>query len=481
MRLPEQSIPSRLDLAERHALDVVLAVREQDHGGSDGVGRQVLGGLLHRRDVVRIDADLLGQRRVEPLPVRRRHGCAGSRRTWRRFGAVQEVQVDAARVSIAFAANWTMLAVVSPATRSADVSSTRLAIPSRAPAKRRGWPCPRGSTPRSRGRGPCRTCPVSRRRPRRARGSHRPGWRPRWPRRHVPRDRGHAGDSSLFLRCLGWRPVSGEGSKTSTVPGSDTHHPAGHTGRDGRAGSLTRHLEAMFGAGATFRDGQREAIDAVVRDGSRTLVVAAHGLGQEPRLLDRDPRPPRPGPRPDAHRQPAAGAHAEPDRGRGAPRPARRDDQLGQPRRLGRDRGTTSPPTRSTSCSSPPERLANEGFTRDVLPGIQRSIGMFVVDEAHCISDWGHDFRPGLPAHRPPPAALLGPDVPVLGTTATANDRVVEDVAEQLGDDVRCHPRAARRATRSTSTRSRCATRPSASPGSRSTCPSCPAPASSTA
>ena len=60
---------------------------------------------------------------------------------------------------------------------------------------------------------------------------------------------------------------------------------------------------------------------------------------------------------------------------------------------------------------------------------------MFVVDEAHCISDWGHEFVPDyrrigrlLPA--------LGPAVPVLGTTATANDRVVEDVARQLGDDV---------------------------------------------
>ena len=60
---------------------------------------------------------------------------------------------------------------------------------------------------------------------------------------------------------------------------------------------------------------------------------------------------------------------------------------------------------------------------------------MFVVDEAHCISDWGHEF---VPDYRRIGRLLptLGRDVPVLGTTATANDRVVEDVARQLGDDV---------------------------------------------
>ena len=82
------------------------------------------------------------------------------------------------------------------------------------------------------------------------------------------------------------------------------------------------------------------------------------------------------------------------------------------------------------------QRFANEDFNARLLPGIQRSIGMFVVDEAHCISDWGHEF---VPDYRRIGRLLpsLGPDVPVLGTTATANDRVVEDVAKQLGDDVR--------------------------------------------
>ena len=81
-----------------------------------------------------------------------------------------------------------------------------------------------------------------------------------------------------------------------------------------------------------------------------------------------------------------------------------------------------------------PERLNNPDFRDHVLPGLAASTGLLVVDEAHCVSDWGHDFRPdyrrlrtflaGLPAH-----------TPVLATTATANARVAADVADQLGTD----------------------------------------------
>jgi ATP-dependent DNA helicase RecQ len=84
-----------------------------------------------------------------------------------------------------------------------------------------------------------------------------------------------------------------------------------------------------------------------------------------------------------------------------------------------------------------PERLNNPGFRDEVLPRLAATCGLLVVDEAHCISDWGHDFRPDYRRIRTLLADL--PDgIPVLATTATANARVTADVAEQLGsgDDV---------------------------------------------
>jgi len=78
-----------------------------------------------------------------------------------------------------------------------------------------------------------------------------------------------------------------------------------------------------------------------------------------------------------------------------------------------------------------PERLNNPGFRDLVLPKLAATAGLLVVDEAHCISDWGHDFRPDYRRLRTLLAGLP-PGVPVLATTATANARVTRDVAEQL-------------------------------------------------
>ena len=80
-----------------------------------------------------------------------------------------------------------------------------------------------------------------------------------------------------------------------------------------------------------------------------------------------------------------------------------------------------------------PERLANPRFAAQ-LPALLAGCGLLVIDEAHCVSDWGFDFRPDYQrlTHT---LLALAPGTPVLATTATANARVTADVATQLGDD----------------------------------------------
>ena len=197
---------------------------------------------------------------------------------------------------------------------------------------------------------------------------------------------------------------------------------------------LQAHLETMFGAGATFRDGQRGAIEAVVRDGSRTLVVQRTGWGKSLVYW--------------------VATRVRRDGGHGptlivSPLLALMRNQIDMARRLGVRAVTLNSANRDDwrqieadlaadridAIFVSAQRFANDDFTTRVLPTIERSIGMFVVDEAHCISDWGHEFVPDYRRiERLLP--LLGPAVPVLGTTATANDRVVRDVARQLGESV---------------------------------------------
>ncbi len=197
---------------------------------------------------------------------------------------------------------------------------------------------------------------------------------------------------------------------------------------------LQQHLEAMLGPGAVFRDGQREAIEVAIRDGSRTLVVQRTGWGKSLVYW--------------------IATRVRRDAGHGptlvvSPLLALMRNQIEMAGRL----GIRAVALNSANRGSWPDieadlagdridvlfvsaqRFANDDFTSRVLPTIQRSIGMFVVDEAHCISDWGHEFVPDYRRiERLLP--LLGPTVPVLGTTATANDRVVQDVVAQLGQSV---------------------------------------------
>jgi len=74
-----------------------------------------------------------------------------------------------------------------------------------------------------------------------------------------------------------------------------------------------------------------------------------------------------------------------------------------------------------------PERLANERFRNNVLAQIAARISLLVIDEAHCISDWGHDFRPHYRLLERV-ARTLPPNIRLLATTATANNRVMDDL-----------------------------------------------------
>jgi ATP-dependent DNA helicase RecQ len=190
----------------------------------------------------------------------------------------------------------------------------------------------------------------------------------------------------------------------------------------------------MLGPEVTFREGQREAIEAVVGDGARALVVQRTGWGKSLVYW--------------------IATRVRRDQGRGptlivSPLLSLMRNQIAMAARLGLEAVTINSGNAGEwrqiearlandevdVLLISPERLANEGFTSRVLPAIERTIGLLVIDEAHCISDWGHDFRPDYQRiSRLLP--LLGPAVPVLATTATANDRVVDDVAAQLGEHV---------------------------------------------
>jgi ATP-dependent DNA helicase RecQ len=182
---------------------------------------------------------------------------------------------------------------------------------------------------------------------------------------------------------------------------------------------------------ADFHDGQFEAIEALVEDRRRALVVQRTGWGKSAvyfvatLLLRR--------------------------RGAGptvliSPLLALMRDQIAAAQRAG-VRAVAINSTNAHEWSDvlaqldrdevdvllvSPERLNNPSFRDEQLPQLVPRIGLLVVDEAHCISDWGHDFRPDYRRLRDL-IARIPVGVPVLATTATANSRVVADVAEQLG------------------------------------------------
>lgn len=189
---------------------------------------------------------------------------------------------------------------------------------------------------------------------------------------------------------------------------------------------------ALDNPAADFRSGQWEAIDALVNARKKLLVVQRTGWGKSSVYF--------------------ISTRIFRDRGVGpsiivSPLLALMRNQIEAARRLG-IRALSLNSTNSHEWPQltrqiladqadclliSPERLANEDFVAEVMQPIANRIGLLVVDEAHCISDWGHDFRPDyrrlLNILRQMP-----PNMPVLGTTATANNRVIHDVVEQLGN-----------------------------------------------
>lgn len=191
---------------------------------------------------------------------------------------------------------------------------------------------------------------------------------------------------------------------------------------------------ALNDANATFRLGQWEAIAKLLDPGTRLLMVQRTGWGKSlvyflaTRLLR--------------------------DRGMGptlliSPLLALMRNQMEAAQRIGLEATTinsTNPEQwqivqqqllqgKVDILLISPERLANEEFREKVLLPLSARIGFFVVDEAHCISDWGHDFRPD---YRRIVRILqaLPPTISVLATTATANDRVINDIYTQLGSSL---------------------------------------------
>jgi ATP-dependent DNA helicase RecQ len=187
-------------------------------------------------------------------------------------------------------------------------------------------------------------------------------------------------------------------------------------------------------ADATFRDGQEEAIRHIVEGQGRLLVVQKTGWGKSfvyfiaTKLLR--------------------------ERGNGpailiSPLLALMRNQVTAAERMGVRAATINSDNQNewTDVEAKlshneidillisPERLANERFRTQVLAKIAAQIALLVIDEAHCISDWGHDFRPHYRLLERI-VRTLPPNLRLLATTATANDRVMADLAAVLGPNL---------------------------------------------
>ena len=218
------------------------------------------------------------------------------------------------------------------------------------------------------------------------------------------------------------------------VQSSSASNP-GPAGDPGEAAALraeaTSLLRALVGReDAEFHEGQYEAIEALVRGGRRALVVQRTGWGKSAVYFVASLLLRARGAGPTLIVSPLLALMR--DQVSAAARAGVRAAAINSANQLEwQDISARLEADDVDVLLVSPERLNNPGFRENHLPELIRRSGLLVIDEAHCISDWGHDFRPDYRRIRhlieQLPAA-----VPVLATTATANSRVVKDVEEQL-------------------------------------------------
>ena len=213
--------------------------------------------------------------------------------------------------------------------------------------------------------------------------------------------------------------------------------PALHSESDLRS-EAEELLRALVGnPGARFHEGQFEAIEALVSGGRRALVVQRTGWGKSAVYFVASLLLRARGAGPTLIVSPLLALMR--DQVAAAARAGVRAAAINSANQLEwQDISARLEADEVDVLLVSPERLNNPGFRENHLPELIRQSGLLVIDEAHCISDWGHDFRPDYRRIRSL-IEQLPASVPVLATTATANSRVVKDVEEQLaagGEDV---------------------------------------------
>ncbi len=182
---------------------------------------------------------------------------------------------------------------------------------------------------------------------------------------------------------------------------------------------------------AEFRDGQLEAITALVADRARVLVVQRTGWGKSAVYFVATALRRAEGAGPTVIISPLLALMRDQIAAAGRARIRAVTMNSGNAQEWDDVRAALADDSVDVLLVSP-ERLNNPRFRDEQLPDLARRCGLLVVDEAHCVSDWGHDFRPDYRRIRDLLDGLPD-DTPVLATTATANARVVHDVEEQLG------------------------------------------------